>query len=149
MPRSTSSPFARWRCRGRVTRHEHSPQAAEDYLAVRRALGFKLVECEKQLANFIAYMEGADASTVTTELALTWATRPTSATPAWWSERLIMVRGFARHLQAIDPATEVASRRPAAPPTASRQSPPVLRCRDRRADGRRPGVALAAAGRHL
>ena len=74
---------------------------------MRRALGFKLVECEKQLANFVAYMEGADASTVTTELALTWATRPTSATPAWWSERLIMVGGFARHLQAIDPATEV------------------------------------------
>jgi len=51
-------------------------RAAADYLAVRRALGFKLVECEKQLADFVAYMEAAGASTVTTDLAVTWATRP-------------------------------------------------------------------------
>lgn len=82
-------------------------QALKDYLDVRRALGYKLAENGRQLAGFIAYVEAAGASTVTTELAVAWATQPKGCTPVWWSRRLAMVRGFARHLQALDPATEV------------------------------------------
>ena len=82
-------------------------QALEDYLGVRRALGYKLAENGRQLPRFIAYVEAAGASTVTTELAVAWATQPKGCTPGWWSRRLAMVRGFARHLQALDPATEV------------------------------------------
>jgi integrase/recombinase XerD len=78
-----------------------------DYLSVRRALGFKLTENGRQLPDFVAFVEAAGASTVTTELAVAWATQPTGATPVWWARRLAMVRGFARHLKAIDPATEV------------------------------------------
>src|SRR5258708_473087 len=81
--------------------------AVEDYLSVRRALGYKLVENGRQLADFVAYLEVAGARTVTTELAVAWATQPTGCTPVWWSRRLAMVRGFARHLQALDPDTEV------------------------------------------
>jgi integrase len=44
---------------------------------------------------------------VTTRLALDWATLPQDALPSWWAARLRVVRGFARHLQALDPATEV------------------------------------------
>jgi integrase/recombinase XerD len=81
--------------------------ALEDYLAVRRALGYKLDEAGRQLAGFVAYMDAAGAGTVTTELAVTWATLPRNSTPVWWGRRLTMVRGFARHLHALDPNTEV------------------------------------------
>jgi len=82
-------------------------QALNDYLAVRRALGFKLAENGRLLPDFVASLEAAGASTVTTELAVAWATQPTGCTPVWWARRLAMVRGFARHLSAIDPGTEV------------------------------------------
>lgn len=82
-------------------------QALKDYLDVRRALGYKLAENGRQLGGFIAYVEAAGASTVTTDLAVAWATQPKGCTPVWWSRRLAMVRGLARHLQALDPATEV------------------------------------------
>jgi len=82
-------------------------QALKDYLGVRRALGYKLAENGRQLPGFVAYVEATGASTVTTELAVAWATQPKGCTPVWWSRRLAMVRGFARHLQALDPATEV------------------------------------------
>lgn len=82
-------------------------QTLQDYLTMRRALGFKLAENGRQLVDFVAYMQTVDASTVTTEAALAWATQPTTCTPVWWARRLAMVRGFARHLKAIDPATEI------------------------------------------
>jgi len=83
-------------------------QAVEDYITVRRALGSKLERHPKLLENFAAYLEAAGARTVTTELALSWAWLPgPDAHPAYVSNRLSAVRGFARHLQAFDPATEV------------------------------------------
>jgi len=83
-------------------------QAARDYIAVRRALGSRLQRHPSLLENFVAYLEAAGATTITTELALSWATLPGhDAHPAYLSNRLCAVRGFARHLQAFDPATEV------------------------------------------
>lgn len=83
-------------------------QAVKDYLSVRRALGAKLEDYDWMLGSFVAYMEAAGAATVTTELAVAWAKLPGDhAHPAYVSKRLSVVRGFARHLQAFDPATEV------------------------------------------
>jgi len=83
-------------------------QAVEDYVMVRRALGAKLEGRPRLLENFVAYLEAAGATTVTTELALAWARLPgENAHPTYLSNRLCAVRGFARHLQAFDPATEV------------------------------------------
>lgn len=82
-------------------------QAVDDYLVVRRQLGHKLHDHGRLLPDFVAYLEAAGASTITTELALGWATQPTSSTPVWWGRRLAMVRGFAQHLKAIDPNTEI------------------------------------------
>lgn len=85
-------------------------EALDDYLTVRRGLGFKLEDYPWMLGDFVTYLEAARASTVTAELALTWALQPgAGAHPSYLGTRLSVVRGFARHLQAFDPATEVPS----------------------------------------
>ncbi len=81
--------------------------AANDYLRIRRALGFKLVEEARLLRSFVAYMDAAGAETITVERALGWATLPISATAVHRAKRLRAVRGFARYLKTIDPATEL------------------------------------------
>ena len=79
----------------------------KDYLVLRRSMGFKLERDAKLLAQFVAYCETAGAETVTTQLALSWATLPEGADPSWAAHRLSVVRGFARHLALIDERTEV------------------------------------------
>lgn len=81
--------------------------AAEEYLALRRAVGFKLRRAEGLLFTFAEFLEAEHATCITTDLALRWAMLPTGAGPGWWSSRLCLARGFARHMNAIDPATEV------------------------------------------
>ena len=81
--------------------------AVDDYLRIRRALGFKLERAGHLLPQFVAYLERAGAETITTELALAWAKQPPDVHPDWWGHRMSVVRGFARHLQALDPRTEV------------------------------------------
>jgi integrase/recombinase XerD len=79
----------------------------EDYLALRRALGFKLEKAGRLLPDFAGFAEAADAGTVTIDLAIRWAVLPESASPVWAAQRLSVVRGFARYLQAVDPAAQV------------------------------------------
>jgi integrase/recombinase XerD len=64
--------------------------AIADYLAVRRALGYKLADHGWLLADFATFLEDRDAGTITTEFALAWATRPGSvsrslcmSSPGW------------------------------------------------------------------
>lgn len=77
-----------------------------EYLAVRRALGYKLKAHERMLGQFLDYLERQGAHTITTEHALVWALLPATH-PSRHHCRLAMVRGFARYLKAIDPETEV------------------------------------------
>jgi integrase/recombinase XerD len=79
----------------------------EGYLAMRRALGFKLGKEGRLLRDFAGFAEAAGARTVTTGLAVAWAILPRNASPVWAAQRLSMVRGFARYLQAFDPAAQV------------------------------------------
>jgi integrase/recombinase XerD len=81
--------------------------AAEDYLRMRRALGYKLESQGQLLFAFVAYLERELAATVTIELAVAWASEPAGADPVWWAKRLSVARQFARYLQTIDPACEV------------------------------------------
>ena len=81
--------------------------AIDDYLSVRRSLGYKLEDHEWLLVDFASFLEEQGATTVTTRLALDWATLPQNVLPSWWAARLRVVRGFAHHLKAFDPATEV------------------------------------------
>lgn len=81
--------------------------AVEEYLATRRALGFKLAHYDRFLTDFLGYLQQAGTDTVTTALAVAWARQPTNAHPSWWNRRLGVIRGFAHYLQALDPAHEV------------------------------------------
>ncbi|HKG49657.1 MAG TPA: tyrosine-type recombinase/integrase [Actinomycetales bacterium] len=81
---------------------------AEEYLAMRRALGFQLTSFEPKLLSFVGYLETHDLDVVTLDAALTWATAtPRSRDEVHWSRRLMVVRSFARHLVVLDPSTEV------------------------------------------
>ena len=80
---------------------------AEQYLRARRALGVKLERHGRLLPQLIAYLETAGASTITRELAISWARQPAGAHPRHWAVRLSIARGFAAYLQTIDPATEI------------------------------------------
>lgn len=84
-------------------------QSLSDYLALRRSVGYKLESTGRMLASFVAFAERAGAGTITTELALSWATQPQQASPIWLAHRLSAVRGFARYLHALNPATEIPS----------------------------------------
>jgi integrase len=80
---------------------------AEDYLRLRRALGYKLERHGRLLPQLIAYVEAAGERTITRELAISWARLPAAAQAQHWAARLAIARGFALYMQTIDPATEV------------------------------------------
>jgi integrase len=82
---------------------------AEEYLAMRRALGFKLTTQGRHLLSFVGFCQERGADHVTADLAIAWATQTArgSGDEVYQARRLDVVRIFARHLQALDPATEV------------------------------------------
>jgi integrase/recombinase XerD len=82
---------------------------AGEYLAMRRALGFRLTTQGRHLMSFVRFCEERGADRVTADLALEWATRTTrgSGNKVYQARRLDVVRIFARHLQPLDPATEI------------------------------------------
>jgi integrase/recombinase XerD len=83
-------------------------RCAEEYLAMRRVLGFDLSGQARLLRDFVGYCEQRGIVTVTTDVALAWATDTRrSQDRLWWARRLMVIRTFARHLQALDPATQV------------------------------------------
>lgn len=79
----------------------------EDYLRLRRSLGFKLVREGQVLPQFVAWLQAAGATTLTADAAIAWAQLPQGVNPINWVHRLGSVRGFACYLRTIDPATEV------------------------------------------
>lgn len=78
-----------------------------DYLRLRRSLGYKLVEHERFLSQFLDYLEQNRATTITAENALAWARLPAGANPRWHGARLSAVRGFAAWAQTFDPDIQV------------------------------------------
>ena len=85
-------------------------KALDDYLTIRRSLGYQLYSHELLLNDYVAFLERAGADTVTIELAVGWARLPRDAKPIWWAHRLGVVRGFAWYLATIGPRTEVPPR---------------------------------------
>ena len=127
--------------------------AAGEYLAIRRALGFKLRGHDRLLAEFIAFLTDTGSPTVTTTAALTWATRSPHLQSVRYAQRLSVVRGFAGYLHALDAAVEVppldllSYRRQRRTPTSTR-TPRSTHCSLRpiccaRRFARRPTVACS------
>jgi integrase len=82
-------------------------QAVQEYVSMRRDLGFKLHEAGKGLPDFVSFMERHRASHITQALALSWAQQPLNVQPSHWARRLSFVRGFAHYYSAIDPRTQI------------------------------------------
>ncbi|WP_280554665.1 tyrosine-type recombinase/integrase [Halomonas sp. 25-S5] len=93
--------------------------ALEQYLSMRQGLGYKYQHQARRLADFVSFMERHETATITTKLAVAWATLPPER-HASWVLRLTDVRGFARHVVNFNPQTEV-------PPTGI--LPPLKRAR--------------------
>jgi integrase len=81
--------------------------ALDEYLSVRRTLGFKLRDEGSALPKFLHFLEKKGASYITTDLALQWTTQPQNVLPSHWARRLTMVRIFAQFRSAEDRRTEV------------------------------------------
>ena len=80
--------------------------ALDRYLTMRKGLGYKYEHQTRRLTDFVVFMEKHKATTITTKLAMEWATLPPDR-HASWAIRLTDVRGFARHVANFDPRTEV------------------------------------------
>ena len=79
--------------------------AIEDYIALRRSLGFKLHGMATSPGKFASFLEQKEAPYITAALALEWAMQPVDHPPSHWAQRLGFVRVFARHWSATDPRT--------------------------------------------
>jgi len=82
-------------------------QAVDEYLRLRRSLGFKLRDEGDDLPQFARFIEQQGAAFITTDLAVQWATQPQGTSPAYCARRLGMVRLFAQHHAATDSRTEI------------------------------------------
>jgi integrase len=81
-------------------------QHLDDYLQLRRQLGYKMQEPGALLRNFVRFAEQKGAGVIRTKLALEWAAQP-NMKPTQSGSRLGVVRRFAEYLSAYDACTEV------------------------------------------
>ncbi len=79
---------------------------SEDYLGLRRALGYKLVGEGQLLASFVTFCEQAGVSRLGTEVAIAWTTA-VAGSAAYLARRMRVARCFARYLHSLDLSTEV------------------------------------------
>lgn len=80
----------------------------EDYVTLRRGLGYRSPSQERALRAFARYLDrdGHDGP-IPLESSLDWATSTASTDPRNPARRLTTVRGFLRHLAALDGVTDV------------------------------------------
>ena len=79
----------------------------DEYLKLRRSLGYKLERAGKVLADFVDFLDDTSATHISVGLAMAWAIQAPGAESSWRAGRLAMVRGFARYLKAIDTRHQV------------------------------------------
>jgi integrase len=85
---------------------------AQQYVAYRRNLGFKLAIEGGQILNFARYADSIrHRGPLTVDLALAWARLATDATRLYQARRLEIVRGFARYLSVFESQTQIPGNR--------------------------------------
>jgi integrase len=99
-------------------------QQLADYLALRRALGYRLARPEKLLNQFLDHLQYGGETTITVANSLNWARLPANGGSNWWAYRLAAVRGFATYLHGIDTVHEVPA--PDLLPQRPRRASPYL-----------------------
>jgi integrase/recombinase XerD len=82
-------------------------QHAEDYLQMRRRLGYQLQTTGVQVRRFADYCDAAGITPVTIQVAADWAAAPAGRSSRYRWTRLNAVRGFAGYLHAIDPSHQI------------------------------------------
>ena len=103
-------------------------QAVEDYLELRRGLGFKLREYGQCLHEFVSFLAERGTGRITSALAVEYSCCRNYEKPVSWARRLGVIRGFAQYRLASDPATEVPHRRLL--PFRSKRARPYLYTQD-------------------
>ena len=81
--------------------------ALEEYLWVRRALGFALEREGRLLPQFVSFLEHRNSDYITAALAIRWAIASPGGSSKQSHARLRIVRGFAKYVAALDARTEV------------------------------------------
>ncbi len=81
--------------------------AVEEYLTLRRGLGFKLNQEGRWLEQFASFLERRRSHRITIPLALEWATQPKHAQLSFLAHRLSVIRGFAQYHACRDSRTAV------------------------------------------
>ena len=81
-------------------------EGLQQYLTLRRSLGFELQNERTPLGKFVSFLEAEGASHITTECAIGWATQSEGVQARTWARRLGMVRRFAVWFSALDPRTQ-------------------------------------------
>ncbi|MET3708962.1 integrase [Arthrobacter sp. UYEF6] len=76
---------------------------AAEYLLVRRALGYKLVNHEWLISDFLDTLEQNQAQKITVSAALAWACRPQPGSPNWHKSRLTVIRSLAAYIHTSAP----------------------------------------------
>jgi len=79
----------------------------DDYLRLRRALGYRLEREERWLRELVEYLRAAGSDSLTSELTIRWARLPATAQPRHWAQRLGCARKFAGYLHTIDTSTRI------------------------------------------
>ncbi|MCC6430977.1 MAG: tyrosine-type recombinase/integrase [Gemmatimonadaceae bacterium] len=102
--------------------------AVENYLDLRRGLGFKLREYGECLHEFVSFLAERGAGHITCTLAVEYSCRRSYEKEVSWARRLGIIRGFAEYRSAIDPATEVPHQRLL--PFRSKRARPYLYTQD-------------------
>ena len=82
-------------------------QAVDDYLELRRGLGFKLAKYGACLREFVSFLEKKKTSHITTALAMQFVMLHPHQEPKAQAGRYSAVRGFASYRVGADPATEI------------------------------------------
>lgn len=81
-------------------------EQVEEYISLRRGLGYNSVTQERALRAFARHLAGQPGP-VPLEVTLAWTAGAVSADPSNPARRLATIRGFLRHLHALDGQTDV------------------------------------------
>ena len=79
----------------------------DDYLELRRGLGFSLTRCESRLRGFVGYLARKHADWITVPRVVDYVLRPAARSANTQAGYLAAIRGFTRYLSGIDPRTEI------------------------------------------